>query len=180
MVENEMDSIAESYVKLVLNVGQYDPDYVDAYYGPEEWKPQQKINENDSAGIQYLFDWSDKLLDSLDLIGDKDAGQLEILRYRYLYKQLLAVKARLFMLADGEFTFDEEAKALYDAVPPNHSAEHFQKILDSLDSALPGEGNIQQRYNAFRDQFIIPKEKLDTVFTLAIQESRRRTIQNIL
>ena len=35
----QMDSIAEGYVKLVLNIGLYDSDYVDAYYGPEDWRP---------------------------------------------------------------------------------------------------------------------------------------------
>src|SRR5688500_4879831 len=33
-----MDRIAEDFVKLVLAVGQHDADYVDAYYGPPEWK----------------------------------------------------------------------------------------------------------------------------------------------
>src|SRR5258707_1335281 len=33
-----MNGIAESYVKLVLAVGQHDADYVDAFYGPAEWK----------------------------------------------------------------------------------------------------------------------------------------------
>ena len=35
-----MNMIAERYVKLVLRIGVYDGDYVDAYYGPEEWKPK--------------------------------------------------------------------------------------------------------------------------------------------
>ena len=30
--------IAERYVKLVLAIGQHDSDYVDAFYGPAEWK----------------------------------------------------------------------------------------------------------------------------------------------
>ena len=38
----KMNKIAESYVKLVLNAGLQDPDFVDAYYGPEEWKPLGK------------------------------------------------------------------------------------------------------------------------------------------
>jgi hypothetical protein len=29
---------AEQYVKLVLAVGHHDPDYVDAFYGPKEWR----------------------------------------------------------------------------------------------------------------------------------------------
>src|ERR1700755_3166005 len=33
-----VNEIAEAYVKLVLAMGQHDPDYVDAYYGPPEWK----------------------------------------------------------------------------------------------------------------------------------------------
>src|ERR1700676_5261854 len=33
-----MNNIAESYVKLVLAVGQHDANYVDAFYGPAEWK----------------------------------------------------------------------------------------------------------------------------------------------
>ena len=37
-----VQEIAEAYVKLVLAVGQHDPDYVDAYYGPPDWKKQEK------------------------------------------------------------------------------------------------------------------------------------------
>ena len=33
-------AIAERYVRLVLAVGQHDADYVDAYYGPPEWRKE--------------------------------------------------------------------------------------------------------------------------------------------
>ena len=33
-----MDDLAQAYVKLVLAVGVHDADYVDAYYGPPEWR----------------------------------------------------------------------------------------------------------------------------------------------
>ncbi len=35
-----MNAVAERYVRLVLALGQHDPDYVDAFYGPPEWKTQ--------------------------------------------------------------------------------------------------------------------------------------------
>src|ERR1700751_5500849 len=35
-----MNDVAERYVHLVLALGQHDPDYVDAFYGPAEWKTQ--------------------------------------------------------------------------------------------------------------------------------------------
>ena len=35
-----VNAAAESYVKLVLAMGEHDADYVDAYYGPPVWKPR--------------------------------------------------------------------------------------------------------------------------------------------
>ena len=34
----DMNALADRYVKLVLAVGQHDAAFVDAYYGPPEWK----------------------------------------------------------------------------------------------------------------------------------------------
>src|SRR5919197_5656641 len=38
--QDTMNVIAERYAHLVLALGQHDPDYVDAFYGPAEWKTQ--------------------------------------------------------------------------------------------------------------------------------------------
>src|SRR6516164_251493 len=35
-----MSAAAERYVRLVLALGRHDPDFVDAFYGPAEWKTQ--------------------------------------------------------------------------------------------------------------------------------------------
>ncbi len=35
-----MDQVAESYVRLVLGVGEHDADFVVAYYGTQEWRDQ--------------------------------------------------------------------------------------------------------------------------------------------
>ena len=40
-----MNTVAERYVKLVLAMGQHDPAYVDAYYGPPEWKAEAENRE---------------------------------------------------------------------------------------------------------------------------------------
>src|SRR5678816_1504981 len=36
---DNQSSIAERYVKLVLEVGEHDKNFVDAYYGDPAWKP---------------------------------------------------------------------------------------------------------------------------------------------
>ena len=178
-LEFMMNEIAEQYVKLVLEIGLYKPDYVDAYYGPLEWKPDESPKQEiDTSLASALNSKADELLDKLETLKDYKATELESLRYRFLSKQLLSVKGMIFIISGGSFPFDKEAKILYDAEPPTYTTEHFQKIIYELNNIVPGRGNLSKRLNEFRDQFIIPTEKLDTVFTMAINECRRRTLKH--
>jgi len=179
-LELSMNSIAESYVKLVLKVGQFDADYVDAYYGPEEWKTSaSSINKEDTTVYEKLTSEADSLLTALEALGSQKATGLEKLRYRYLYKQVVSAKVKLLMLSGITPGFDEEAKGLYDVEVPEYSEGVFQKIINELNTALPGIGSVSERLNEFKKDFIIPKEKLDTVFSTAIEECRRRTARHI-
>ena len=180
-LESKMNGIAEQYVKLVLETGEYYPGYVDAYYGPKEWLPTKDTSyEIDSTIINSLNQKTDDLLNKLESLKDYKATEIETLRYRFLYKQLLSVKGMILIIAGGTFPFDQEAKILYDADPPHFTDDHFQKILDKLDKLVPGTGNLQKRVNAFRNNFFIPNDKLDTIITTAINECRRRTLKHIV
>lgn len=174
----KMNNIAENYVRLVLRAGELDNDFVDAYYGPENLRPQDiiKTAEDSSKVLKLCDSETDSLLDKLDTLKNFKADNIETLRYRYLYKQLLSVKAKLFMLKGGSFSFDEESKALYDATAPTCTKEHFQSILDKLDKILPGQGSITKRLDDYRTNFIIPKGKLNAVFDAAIVECKKRTL----
>ena len=166
--------IAEAYVKLVLAMGQHDPDYVDAYYGPPEWKKQTQANRSlDAIALEAA-----RLRDQLAKIS-KPTDEMERLRSAYLTKQLSALEARVHMLKGERLKFDEESQALYDAVAPGFPETHFQEILDKLEPKLPGEGSLLQRYENWRGAFIIPKDKLDKVFQLAIKACRERTLAHI-
>ena len=179
-LETKMNKISEAYVKLILRIGQYDPDYVDAYYGPAEWKPKEISDaEFDSLVFKDLDGKINNLLDGLDSLSKYKASDIEILRYSFLYKQMLAAKAKLFLLRGGTLTFDEETKALYDAKAPHFSPDHFQNIIDQLDKLLPGKGDIEIRWEKFRKNFIIPKDKISSVFNAAINECRKRTLDHI-
>ena len=180
-LESNMNKISENYVKLVLKVGELDSDYVDAYYGPRDWQPHDKLDtKEDSTSLRSFCDaQTDSLLNNLDALKNFKADEIQTLRYRFLYKQLLAVKAKIFMLSGGSFSFDEESKALYDAVAPTHPIDYYQKIINELSSILPGKGSVNTRLENFRKSFIIPKEKLDTVFKAAIEECKKRTLDHI-
>ncbi len=171
-----MDSIAESYVKLVLKTGQYDPNYVDAYFGPEEWKPATDVEK---VPLDELALVAEKLIQQLDQADKTEYDETEELRHAFLYSELSSVKSKIDLLSGTKMSFDEESKALYDAVAPVHDDRFFENILKKLGDALPGKGDLSKRFNDYRNEFIIPKDKLEGVFRSAIAECRRRTLKYI-
>lgn len=171
-----MNNIAEQYVKLVLEIGQYDSDFVDAYYGPEEWKPPTDVEVNKAAFPAENFSTRcNKLHQYLAKIDPSQLSKIEQARYTMLNKQIHAIATKVDMINGEILPFDKEAKALYDTTPPHNEAAYFDGLLEELDDKLPGEGSISERYELFGRDFIIPKEKLDVVFTAAIDEARKRT-----
>lgn len=175
-----MNTIAERYVKLVLRLGVYDTDYVDAYYGPNEWKPAgDDTLKKDKFPSQRFENEIKQLLSMLHSMDTSRLSTIERLRHASMSKQLLAVKAKIFLLSGGMLSFDEESQQMYDAVAPMYSEDHYRKLLENLGMLLPGTGSVSARLESYKKSFIIPKEKLDAVFKAAIAEGRRRTIQHI-
>jgi hypothetical protein len=175
--DRSMNSLAEQYVRLVLAVGQHDADYVDAYYGPSEWRTEAEAQKLPLAEIASR---------AATLAGEiaaaataPDADEMSRLRHQYLSRQLEALRARVSMLMGTKLTFDQESKALYDASSPTHTEADFAGVLSQLDSRLPGKGSLIDRYDAFRSRYVIPRERLDAVFKAAIDACRRRTLQHI-
>ena len=131
-----MNTIAERYVKLVLAVGQHDADYVDAFYGPPEWKAEAERQKMPLAQIDAE---AERLIGQIPDLSAADRGDpLVVLRREYLRRQLEALRARLRMLQGAKLTFDEESQALYDAVAPVHPESFFKAALDELGTAAPG------------------------------------------
>src|SRR5688572_23185207 len=172
-----MDSAAQDYVKLVLAVGIHDADYVDAYYGPPEWRTEaaaarRSIRQLDRDAWLLL-----KKLQTVQLPSGTD--EIERQRHYYLTAQLGSLRARLSMLRGKRFTFDEESLALYHALARPRTTEEFENVLADLARRLPGEGAVWERYEEFRSRFEIPQERLHEVFTAAIDGCRARTLEHI-
>ena len=166
-----MQQIAEGYVRLVLAVGQHDPAYVDAYYGPAEWQREADARREPLDGLTVE---AGALIERLDRAAVEAAPE-QVSRRVFLRGQLSAVRARTEQLAGRRFTFDEESAAFYDAVAPTHPESYFGETLEELERLLPRGGPLIERLDAFREAFIIPRDRLAPVFEAAIAESRRQT-----
>lgn len=173
---NELNRIAESYVKLVLAVGQHDTDYVDAYYGPEKWLAEAKTN---IMSLDLINQLTNKIVTELNALDSTDEKEIIQLRHQYLIKQCSSLIARVEMLSGKKYSFDDEAKALYDVEPPTFSEDHFKRLVTELDALVPGSESIPERVERYRHQFIIATDKLDKVFSATIHECRTRTKKHI-
>jgi hypothetical protein len=173
---NDMNAYAEQYIRLVLELGQHDADYVDAYYGPPELK---KLADSSKRAVGDIDARAGALVTAIERNVPDAGDQMTRLRRQYLLRQLAALRARASMLGGRRLTFDEESQALYDAVAPTHTEQEFQTALAALEARLPGAGSLIERYDAFRSRYVIPKDRLDATFKAAIDGCRSRTLQHI-
>ncbi|MET7254347.1 hypothetical protein [Dyadobacter fermentans] len=170
---DRLDSIAREYVRLGLAIGQYDGDFVDAYYGPDSLRP---VKTDTSQFPKETF--LQRARSSKKVLAAFRNTQNDTLTRRaaWLTAQLTAFERRIHLFSGTFVPFDTESKDLFDAVAPVYDEKHFQDLITKLDRLLPGQGPIPARYQKLADHFLIPAEKIDTVFRTAIAEARRRTL----
>src|SRR5690606_31677246 len=96
------NAIAERYVHLVLATGEIDPGYVDAYYGPAEWRETAR---SENASKADLLERARTLREDLAST-DIPADALMKLRREYLVKQIDALVTYLEILGGKELSFD--------------------------------------------------------------------------
>src|SRR5262245_53876425 len=172
---DDINAVAERYAHLVLALGQHDPDYVDAFYGPAEWKMQAEKEKRtlDAIGVEAA-----ELSATLAKIPHAATSGDDMLKLRreYLQKQISALAARVRMLKDEKLKFDDESRALYDAVAPTYRQSgsdpdsHFDQIIVQLEKKIPGNNRqsgsdpLWKRYEEWRKPFLITKVKLEAVF----------------
>lgn len=162
-----LNSLAERYVRLTLAVGQHHPYYIDAYYGPKEWQPKQQ------TPLVQLKQQAEKLLAEVDAANDNS------LRHAFMRKQLASVHFFIRQQLGEKLSFDQESMGLYDAKSPAIQLAQLDKALAELDQLLSGEQPLAEKLATFNQQFIIPTDKLDQVFTAAIDKARANTKQYI-
>src|SRR3954447_19509797 len=89
-----MNDASERYVKLVLAMGEHDADYVDAYYGPPEWRTEVKAKKE---SLDDIYGDAVRLRDELRATPEPSDRMLS-LRRTYLTRQMEALIARAEML----------------------------------------------------------------------------------
>lgn len=173
-VSTALDAAAERYVKLALEFGEYDPDYVDAYIGPPEWSEAASKNPRPKDELASAIR---ALLSDLEAIAPGDARLVR--RHQSLLVDVRGMDTRMRMLQGESFSFAEEARRIYDVTVPDYDFAEFDAALEEIDRIIPGEGDLAERVDAFRSTLVIPEPVREAVIDAAIRECRRRTLEHL-
>ena len=142
---DSLNAIAESYVMLILDIGELEPGYVDAYYGPAEWQVAARAEtETPAQLIERAGALTDRLAE-LDRNGRMaGASPAEVQRRKYLAAHVSAAAARLRMISGEVMSFADEAEALFGIRPELPPLESFDPVLAEIDALQPAIGALAQ------------------------------------
>jgi hypothetical protein len=171
----KLNKLAQEYVTLGLTIGQYDEDFVDAYYGPDSLRPDSNIKDEVFPKDSLLANVNE-LMNELRTESRAATIDSNKMRADWMYNQLIAFGRRIRIFSEEYRSFDEESKDLFGVTAPVYDEDYFKKQIDELDSLLPGKGNVNDRFQKLANKFAIPKDKLDAVMKAAIAEARKRTL----
>jgi hypothetical protein len=179
-ISRALDDVAASYVRLTLEAGTHEAEYVDAYFGPPEIKALADARPR--AKSQLIID-ARALIAKIDQLIAEDHPSIAKgengLRARALRGMVIAAETRLQMLEGRKYPFDAEANGQFATVPQLKPLNHYDGILAGLEKLMPGSGSLAARVDAFNERYVIPKDRLKPVFAAAIAECRNRTAAHI-
>ncbi|HWA01014.1 MAG TPA: hypothetical protein VG841_11945 [Caulobacterales bacterium] len=172
----DLNPLAERYVKLVLQIGTHEEGYVDAYYGPAEWRAEADAH---SHSLEALEAEADALAALLDDAQRRTRDPQSKRRAHHLLGYVRAARFRLDMIAGARAPFSEEAENLLGLTPVLKPLASYEPVLARIGAIVPGHGALPARVEAFRARYAIRRDKLQGVMTAAIAECRRRTLAHL-
>ena len=152
-----MNALAERYVKLVLALGQHDTDYVDAYYGPPEWKREAEAaklaaRRDRRAGARRCAPTSRKLPPGGDEMS-RAAPPIPRAPARRARGPRPHAQRRAADVRRGVEGALRRGRA--DASGSRTSS----RSSITLEKRFPGQGSLVARYDAWRRPFVIPRDE---------------------
>jgi hypothetical protein len=173
---DSLDEIAKDYVQMQLEIGEREPGYIDAYYGPAEWQVAAKAAPRSLADLAKA---AAALSGRAEQIRDRSLERMEQRRRTFLLAQLKAAQTRLRMLQGEKLSFADEAEGLFGIRPELKPLSAYDPVLARVERLVPGSGALSDRVDSFQNRFTIPKDRLEPVFRAAIDECKRRTAEHI-
>ena len=164
-----MSDTPADYLRLGLRLGRHIEGLVDAYYGPDELR--SRVESEPVREPALLGADADELLASLDGgEGDLDPG-----RRRWLRGQVVGLATTARRLDGAPLTYTDEVERCYGVRPSRVDEDRLAAAHVALDDALPGSGQLRERFIAWRDTQTVPPERLEDALASLREDFRERT-----
>jgi hypothetical protein len=154
-------SLVERYIRLGLRLGRHSEDVVDAYYGPPKL----------GAAVA-----AEPPIDPRVLVSDAET-LLHELEDSWLRDQVRALRTCAGVLAGESRSYADEVEDYY-GVRPTHTDESvFAAAHEQLETLLPGDGTLAERYQRWEGSNLVPAEQIERLMPAVMEEARAWTDQ---
>ena len=164
---SESGGVVERYLELGLRIGRHIDGFVDAYFGPPDIR--RRVDAAPPEPPARLVD------DARRLLRDVDDSDLESNRRHFLAAQVRGLHTTARTLAGEHIGYSDEVEASYGVRPRRTAEDVLAAAHKALDAALPGVGGLAERLNAWREQQVVPPDKLRAVVSSLSEDLRERT-----
>jgi hypothetical protein len=159
-------SIAERYLQLGLRLGRHIDGLVDGYYGPPELKQAVDAEELRPA---------DELAADVRALLDDVEGESDDQRRRWLIGQLHGLECVAEMIGGTEVPWVDAVRRCYGIDVQLVPEERFAEAHELFDRALPGDGEVAERLQAWNRAQEVAGDKVLSAYEALTVELRART-----
>ena len=164
----ESGPIVEEYLRVGLAIGRHIDGFVDAYYGPPQLATEAAQGPVEAPAA--LVERTRRLLGDLAADGDLDAA-----RRRWLRAQVLGLHTTARKLNGDAIAYLDEIESCYGVRARFVPEDEFAEAHRRLDEALPGSGDLRERYIAWREAQVVPAAVLGEAVESLAEDFRSRT-----
>lgn len=154
----------ERYLLLGLRLDRHIDGFVDAYYGPPELAEQVKAEEPTAP--------ADLAAEAVALAAEQPFDER---RNEWLRAQLAGCEATARRLAGEPIGWAEEVERCYGVRPEPVPEERLLAAHERLEAAMPGNGDLAERYREWAKRQAVPPDKLLAAASRFEDELRART-----
>ena len=136
-----LDEAAQDYVHLALEIGAHEKDYIDAYFGPPEWRIEAEAHPRNISELKAEADRIQAVLGAMDIGAQQP---MERRRNAWLKANVASARSRLDMIEGARFAFRDEATLLFALTPELRPLESYDPVLARIEALLPGQGALAE------------------------------------
>jgi hypothetical protein len=152
-------TIVERYLRLGLQLDRHVEGTVDAYFGPPALAEEVRAAPPVDAGTLAA--------DAHALARELDDG--------WLRDQVAGLHTFARVVAGEAMPYADEVEHCYGVRPHRTDEAAFADAHARLDELLPGEGSLAERYQGWRKESAVPRDRIERVVKVVIDEARAWT-----